>query len=141
MDSLVYSSGSLIASTFNVEQISDTCININVILSWLGIIIYFLREITILSFSVIFLNFYVGRGLLLVMLRNTVYTDSQIGRRNHTETSKVRTSAAGTASHIPVRPNIRGSTVRNKSNNANERKKVIRPEKYPFPYAIIRTAA
>ena len=41
MDSLVYSSGSLIASTFNVEQISDTCININVILSWLGIIIYF----------------------------------------------------------------------------------------------------
>ncbi len=101
----------------------------------------FLRKITILSFSVIFLNFYVGRGLLLVMLRNTVYTDSQIGRRNHTETSKVRTSAAGTASHIPVRPNIRGSTVRNKSNNANERKNVIRPEKYPFPYAIIRTAA
>ena len=30
---------------------------------------------------------------------------------------------------------------RNKSNSRNERKNVIRPEKYPFPYAIIRIAA
>ena len=64
-----------------------------------------------------------------------------IGRRNHTATSSVRTSAAGTASHTPVRPNFCGSTVRNRSSRANERKKVIKPEKYPFPYAIIRTAA
>ena len=28
-----------------------------------------------------------------------------------------------------------------KSNSRNERKNVIRPEKYPFPYAIIRIAA
>ena len=64
MDRLAYSSGSSIASTFNVEQIRDTCININVILSWLGIITYFLRKITILSFSVIFLDFYIGRWLI-----------------------------------------------------------------------------
>lgn len=64
-----------------------------------------------------------------------------IGRRNHTETSKVSASAAGTASHTPVKPNLRGSTAKNKSNSANERKNVIRPEKYPFPYDIIRTAA
>ena len=57
------------------------------------------------------------------------------------ETSKVRTSEAGTASHTPVNPNFRGITVRNKSNSANERKNVIRPEKYPFPYAIIRIEA
>ena len=45
----------------------------------------------------------------------TVSFCGRIGRRNHTETSKVRASAAGTASHTPVRPNIRGSTVRNKN--------------------------
>ena len=71
----------------------------------------------------------------------TVPFCGRIGRRNHTETSKVRASAAGTASHTPVKPNFKGSTIRNKSNSRNERKNVIRPEKYPFPYAIIRTAA
>ena len=40
-----------------------------------------------------------------------------------------------------VENRLRESTIKNKSNSRNERKNVIRPEKYPFPYAIIRIAA
>lgn len=71
-----------------------------------------------------------------------IYSDHfWTGLRNHTATGRVIASAAGTASHMPVRPNFIGRTIRNKSNSANERRNVIRPEQYPFPYAIIRTAA
>ena len=38
-------------------------------------------------------------------------------------------------------PNFIGRMIRNKSSSANERRNVISPEQYPFPYAIIRTAA
>lgn len=60
--------------------------------------------------------------------------------RNPSATIKVRISAAGTASQMPFMPQKRGRTIKNNNSSAKERKKVMSPEKYPFPYAIIRMA-
>ena len=49
------------------------------------------------------------------------------------EIKSVRNSATGIADQRPYSPSLIGKTVRNKTNNANERKKVIRPDKWHFP--------
>ena len=53
---------------------------------------------------------------------------------------ELKASAAGTASQIPFIPKNPGRTIKNINNNAKERRNVITPDKYPFPYAIIRIA-
>ena len=49
------------------------------------------------------------------------------------EIKSVRNSATGIADQRPYSPNFTGKIIRNKINSANDRKKVIRPDKWPFP--------
>lgn len=50
-----------------------------------------------------------------------------------TERNRVKNSASGTASQIPLSPQNTGSMIKKSSSNAKERRKVMIPEKYPFP--------
>ena len=74
--------------------------------------------------------------------RSVFHSLTDLGRRSNfyyfifkkrKETNIVRNSAAGTASQIPVIPQIPGKNARNKSSRAKERRKVITPERCPFP--------
>ena len=56
------------------------------------------------------------------------------------EIKSVRNSATGIADQRPYSPNLTGKIIRNKINSANDRKKVIRPDKWPFPQDISRIA-
>mgnify|MGYP007128679856 CR=1 FL=1 len=53
----------------------------------------------------------------------------------------VNSSAAGTASHTPVTPMIRGNNMRKAVINPNVRKKEIRADIFPFESAVNRAEA
>ena len=56
------------------------------------------------------------------------------------ETNNVKPSAKGTESQTPLNSQNWGSMIKNRIKSTKDRKKVIMPERCPFPYAMKRTA-